>query len=77
MFEWNVGKGNLMILNANMENTSNYPDGEWLLQSVNEYMASNDCKPMLSLDEQQVVNLLTKPSTERLIKEIRNESYYY
>ncbi len=77
MLECNVGKGKLMILNADMENASNYPEGEWLLQSVKEYMASKDCKPMLTLDEQQVVNLLTKPSTERLIKEIRNESYYY
>lgn len=77
MLECNVGKGKLMILNADMEKASERPEGEWLLQSVKEYMASKDCKPKLTLSEEQLVNLLTKPSVDRLIKEIRNESYFH
>lgn len=77
MFECNVGKGKLMILNADMEKASERPEGEWLLQSVKEYMASKECKPRLTLTEQQLTNLLTKPSTARIIKEIRNESYFH
>ena len=77
MLECNVGKGKLMILNADMEKASERPEGEWLLQSVKEYMASKDCKPKLTLSEEQLVNLLTKPSVARRINEIRNESYFH
>ena len=77
MLECNVGKGKLMILNADMEKASERPEGEWLLQSVKEYMASKDCKPKLTLSEEQLVNLLTKPSVDRLIKEINNASYFH
>lgn len=75
MLECNVGKGKLMILNADMKKAAEYPEGEWLLQSVKEYMASKECKPVLTLSEQQLINLLTKPSTARVIKELQNESY--
>ncbi len=77
MLECNVGKGKLMILNADMDKASEHPEGEWLLQSVKEYMASKECKPKLTLSEQQLRNLLTKPSSARVIKEIRNESYFH
>lgn len=75
MLECYVGKGKLMIISADAEKLGNSPEGEWLLQSVKEYMASKECKPDLSLTPEQIVNLLTKPSTARLIKELRNESY--
>ncbi len=75
MLECNVGKGKLMIINTDIEKAAEHPEGAWLLQSVKEYMGSKKCKPTLSLEPEQVRNLLTKPSTARLIKEIRNESY--
>lgn len=75
MLECNVGKGKLMIIAADMEKASANPEGAWLLHSAKEYMGSKRCKPLFTLSPQQVRNLLTKPSTDRLIKEIRNESY--
>lgn len=75
MLECNVGKGKLMIISADMEKAADYPEGKWLMHSVKEYMASKKFKPDLSLTPQQVTNLLTKPTTARIIKDIRNESY--
>lgn len=75
MMECSVGKGKLMILSADMEKASQYPEGRWLLDSVKSYMASKKCKPDLALTPQQLRNLLSRPSAARVIKEIRNESY--
>ncbi|MDE6095983.1 MAG: beta-glycosidase [Muribaculaceae bacterium] len=75
MLECNVGKGKLMIISADMDKAAEHPEGKWLLNSVKEYMASKKFKPDLSLTPLQVRNLLTKPTTARIIKDIRNESY--
>ena len=75
MLECKVGKGKLIILSSDMEKASEYPEGEWLLQSVKEYAASKEFKPGTTLSPEQVVNLVTKPSTARLVKELKNETY--
>ena len=75
MLECNVGKGKLIILSTDAERISEYPEGKWFLQSVKEYAGSKDFKPVLTLTPEQVVNLVTKPSTARLIKELKNETY--
>lgn len=75
MLECNVGKGKLMILAANKSELEETPEGEWLLQSLKEYMDSKEFKPAVTLTPEQLVNLLTKPSTARLIKELKNETY--
>lgn len=75
LLECMVGKGKLIILSADMDKASQYPEGKWLLQSIKEYAASKDFKPALTLTPEQVVNLVTKPSNARLIKELKNETY--
>ena len=75
MMECNVGKGKLMILAADVNKFADYPEGKWLLQSIKEYMAGKDCKPSLTLTPDQVVNLVTKPSLARKVKELKNETY--
>ncbi|MCH5235649.1 MAG: hypothetical protein J1E16_10170 [Muribaculaceae bacterium] len=75
LLECNVGKGKLLILSADMNQAAKYPEGKWLLQSIKEYAASKDFKPAFTLSPEQVVNLVTKPSTARLIKELKNETY--
>ncbi|MCH5232389.1 MAG: beta-glycosidase [Muribaculaceae bacterium] len=75
MLECNVGKGKLMIISADLDKTTQSPEGKWFLQSVKEYMAGKDCKPDLSLSKNQVRNLVTKPSVKRFIKELKNETY--
>ena len=75
LLECNVGKGKLMILNVDMSKVIDTPEGEWLMQSVKKYMGSKEFKPKVTLTEEQVKNLLTKPSNTRLIRELKNEIY--
>ena len=75
MLECNVGKGKLMIVSVDPEKAGNYPEGRWFIQSLKEYMAGKNCKPTITLTPEQVVNLLTKPSNARLIKELKNETF--
>lgn len=75
LMECNVGKGMLMILPLNIKEASKYPEGKWFLQSVKEYMSSKDFRPAVTLTPDQVVNMLTKPSNARLIKQLKNETY--
>ena len=75
LLECKVDKGKLIIFPADLENLEKTPEGRWLMQSLKEYIVSKECKPKLTLTENQVENLLTKPSTSRLIKELKNETY--
>ncbi|MDE6533977.1 MAG: beta-glycosidase [Muribaculaceae bacterium] len=70
-----VGKGRLLIIMADMDKASEYPEGKWLMKSAREYMGSKKCKPALSLSPRQVRDLLTKPSSGRIIRELNNVSY--
>lgn len=75
MLECNVGKGKLILLSVDPKKISEYPEGRWFLQSIKEYAASKDFKPSITLTPDQVVNLVTKPSTARLVKQLKNETY--
>lgn len=75
LLECNVGKGKLMILSSDIEKAIEYPEGKWFLESLKAYMAGKDFKPKFTLTPEQLVNLLTKPSNSRLIKELKNETY--
>ena len=75
MLECKVGKGKLIVLSVDLDKIIQFPEGKWLIQSVKEYMASKEFKPSVSLTPEQLVNLLTKPSNTRLIKELKNETY--
>lgn len=77
IFECNVGKGKLMLVAADMDNATEYPEGKWLLQSLKEYMSGKNFKPKVTLTPQQLVNLLTKPSNTRKIKELINDGFKY
>lgn len=73
--ECNVGKGKLIILSADLNKLEEQPEGKWLLHSLKEYLAGKDSKPKVTLTLDQLVNLLTKPSNSRLIKQLKNETY--
>ena len=75
LLECNVGKGKLIILSSNLHELRRYPEGRWLLHSLEQYVAGKDFKPSLTLTPAQVTNLLTKPSNSRLVKELKNETY--
>ena len=74
-FDCWVGKGKLMVVMADLERLSRYPEGEWFVQAAKEYMASKKCKPQLSLTPRQLRDLLTRPSYSRQVEELRNVSY--
>ena len=71
LFECKVGKGSLLILPLNLDESLKYPEGRWFLQSLKEYAASKEFNPSLSLTPVQVENLLTKASFKRRVKELR------
>lgn len=75
ILECMVGKGKLMIVTSDYDKASVYPEGRWLFQSLKEYMGSGEFKPSLHLTAEQLTNLLTKPSNNRLIRELKNETY--
>lgn len=75
LLECNVGKGKLMILSADKDKLLESAEGKWLIKSLSEYLGSKECKPEFTLTEEQIVNLLTKPSMTRYIRELKNEIY--
>lgn len=58
IFECNVGKGKLLIVASDLEKGMQFPEVEWLLQSLKEYVASKEFKPRLSLSARQLKTLL-------------------
>ena len=75
LLECKVGKGKLMILPGNLAKLEQYPEGRWFIQSIKEYMAGKEFNPPVTLTPSQVINLLTKPSVSRKVKELKNETY--
>lgn len=75
MLECNVGKGKLLIVMTDLDKITGTPEGRWFRHSLEEYVASRQFKPTLSLNPRQLTDLLIKPSTNRVLKELRNISY--
>ncbi len=75
MLECNVGKGKLLIVMTDLNKIAHTPEGRWFRKSLEEYVASKEFKPSLSLSPRQLTDLLIKPSTNRVLKELRNISY--
>lgn len=75
MLECNVGKGKLLIVMTDLKKIASTPEGQWFRKSLEEYVASKEFKPSLSLTPRQLTDLLIKPSTNRVLKELRNISY--
>lgn len=75
ILECNVEKGKMIILSTDLENLESTLEGRWLLYSLKSYMTGKDFHPSLTLSPSQLINLLTKPSNIRLIRQLRNPSY--
>lgn len=73
IMECKVEKGKLMILNFDPSKVKKYPEGIALIQSVMEYMESKAFNPAITLTEEQLLKLLTKPSVSRVIKEAKGK----
>ncbi len=75
MLECNVGKGKLLLSMTDLDAILSTPEGRWFRQSLEQYVASKDFKPSLTLTPKQLTDLLTTPSVSRTLKELRNISY--
>lgn len=75
MLEMNVGKGKLLLIMADLDRLTRYPEGEWLLESARRYAAGKKFKPALTLTPTQLEALLTRPSLKRRIESVNNPSY--
>ncbi|MDE6796321.1 MAG: beta-glycosidase, partial [Muribaculaceae bacterium] len=75
MLECNVGKGKLLIVMVDLDKAASTPEGRWFRYSLEKYVASKHFKPSLSLTPRQLSDLLTIPSLNRTLKELRNISY--
>lgn len=70
-----VGDGRLMIIMADKDKVASTPEGRWFLRAAEEYIASKECKPRLSLSPRQLRDLLTRPTAARRIEQLNNISY--
>lgn len=75
LLECKVGKGKLMIFPGQLNKILDSVEGKWFIFSLKSYMAGKEFNPRITLSPEQVVNLLTKPSNTRLIKQLRNPTY--
>ena len=75
MLECNVGKGKLLLVMTDLDGVLSTPEGRWYRNSLEQYVASKEFKPLLTLSPRQLTDLLTTPSVNRTLKELRNISY--
>lgn len=74
VMEFKVGKGKVMVVSVDPEKLQQSIEGKWFLQSIKEYMESKEFQPELELTPEQFVNLITKPTNSRIIKEAKENS---
>lgn len=65
--EFNVGKGRLLLICADLAKLRESLPGRWFLESALRYAASSKFKPSLTLTPAQLESLLTRPSLTRLL----------
>jgi hypothetical protein len=76
VFEFQVGKGRLLVCMADLEQASAYPEGRQFYRSVLEYMTSKDFAPQTKISLQDFHRLMTTDVVEGKIGELNNISPY-
>ena len=76
IFEFQIGKGRLLVCMADLENASAYPEGRAFYRSVLEYMTSDDFTPRTSITLDDFHKLMTTDVVEGKIGELNNISPY-
>ena len=54
VFEFQVGKGKLLVCCSDLESTQEYPEGRQFYKSMLDYMRSDDFQPSVSLDNDRL-----------------------
>lgn len=57
LFEFAVGKGKLLVCCADLESVQEHPEGRQFYKAVLDYMRSDDFRPSVSLDTEQLTGL--------------------
>ena len=76
VFEFQVGKGKLLVCMADLEEASAYPEGRQFYRSVLEYMSSKDFAPTTRITLADFRQLMTTDVVEGRISELNNISPY-
>ena len=76
VFEFQVGKGKLLVCMADLEKAAAYPEGRAFYRSVLEYMTSPDFAPQTHISLEDFQKLMTTPVVEGEISELNNISPY-
>ena len=76
VFEFQVGKGRLLVIMSNLERASEYPEGRQFYASVLNYMHSKDFAPATSITPDQLRLLFTTNVDELQLEELNNISPY-
>ena len=76
VFEFQVGKGKLLICMADLNKASAYPEGRAFYSSLLEYMTSRDFAPKTHITLDDFLRLITTPVVEGKIGELNNISPY-
>ena len=76
VFEFQVGKGRLLVCMADLEKASAWPEGRQFYRSVLEYMTSKDFAPTTRITLDDFRQLMTTDVAEGRIGELNNISPY-
>ena len=76
VFEFQVGKGRLLVVMSNLEKAAEYPEGRQFYASVLNYMHSKLFTPERQLTLQQLNALFTTSVSEQQLEELNNISPY-
>ena len=76
VFEFQIGKGKLLVCMADLEAASSYPEGRAFYRSVLQYMTSEDFAPKTHITLEDFQKLMTTPVVEGKIGELNNISPY-
>ena len=76
VFEFQVGKGRLLVVMSNLEQAATYPEGRQFYASVLNYMHSTHFAPATKVSLKQVRLLFTTQVTETKLEELNNISPY-
>ncbi len=76
VFEFQIGKGKLLVCMADLDRASAYPEGRAFYRSVLQYMTSTDFAPNTRITLEDFHLLMTTPVVEGKIGELNNISPY-
>ena len=76
VFEFQVGRGRLLVVMSDLEAAAQYPEGRQFYASVLNYMHSRSFAPAAKLSLSQLSDLFTQEVSETRLDELNNISPY-